>query len=470
MTTVLRISTFGAFDVRLGDRRVAGVSNGKMSALLVYLAMTAGHRHRREALAELFWPGLPAEAARSNLRHTVFHLRQALHGAAAQYVRPGRDWLGFDRDAPYRLDALELTAPVPSCIAHPTPEHCGPCIAQMEAMVALYRGRFMAELALPECPEFDGWLQLQADALHRHALALLERLSDCHEQFHGYARALHFAQRHVELEPWDEEGHRRVVRLFALNGQRGAALAHYEACCRILRDGPGVPPGERLRALAAHIRAGTFAPGTTPGGARPPAACLPPPPFVPPLSSERRYATVVYCEITAVDIDDPDAAMALLRVPRLRAAAIVRHHGGDIVPTHGGGLLAYFARHGEESGAAVQAVAAARLLARENAPGLDVRVGVHSGVVVAGADPGVPDLVGTVSNLAIRLRLVAEPGEVVLSGETKAHVATCHECIPLGTRRLRGMSRAVEAFRLGGPSASAAASRAPTSSPDAFFD
>lgn len=452
MTTVLRIFTFGAFGVRIGDRLVTGVSNGKMSALFVYLAMTAGHRHRREALADLFWPDLPAEAARSNLRHTVFHLRQALHGAAAQYVLSGRDWLAFDRDAPYRLDALELTAPVPSCIANPTPEHCGPCIAQMEAMVALYRGRFMAELALPECPEFEDWLQLQADALHRHALALLERLSDCHEQFSAHARALHFALRHVELEPWDEEGHRRVIRLFALNGQHGAALAHYEACCRILRDGPGVLPGERLRTLVEHLRARSFVSGVATGDGQPPAACLPPPPFVPPLPSGRRYVTVVYCEITPVDIDDPDAAMALLRVPRLRAAAIVRHHGGEVMQTHGGGLLAYFGQQGEESGAAVQAVQAARQLAGENAPGLDVRVGVHSGLIVAGADPAVPDLVGTVSNLAIRLRLVAEAGEVVLSGETRTHITPHFDCVPLGARHLRGIARPVEAFRLGAPS------------------
>lgn len=470
MTTVLRISTLGAFDVRLGDRRVAGVSNGKMSALFVYLAMTAGHRHRRETLAELFWPGLQADAARSNLRHTAFHLRQALHGAAVPYVLSGRDWLGFDREAPYRLDALALTAPVPSCIANPTPEHCGPCIAQMESMVALYRGRFMAELALPECPEFDDWLQLQADALHRHALALLERLSDCHEQFHGYAQALHFAQRHVELEPWDEEGHRRVVRLLALNGQRGAALAHYDACCRALRDGPGVPPGERLRALVEHIRAGTFAPGTTAGEGQPPAVCLPPPPFVPPLPTERRYVTVAYCEFMPIDIDDPDAAMALLRAPRQRAAQIVQRHGGDIVHTHGGGVLAYFGRRHGEAHAAALAVEAARLLARENAPGLDVRVGVHSGLIVDSGDPAVPDLVGTISNLAIRLRLVAEAGEVVSSGQTKAHVATRFECIPLGTRQLRGMARAVEVFRLGEPKAAAGSADEPFRARDAVLD
>lgn len=455
MTAVLRISTFGAFELRIGDRTVTGVSNGKMSALFVFLVMTAGHRHRREALAELFWPGLPAEAARSNLRHTAFHLRHALHHGAVQYVLSGRDWLGFDRDAPYRLDALELTAPVPSCIANPTPEHCGPCLAQMEAMVALYRGRFMAELALPECPEFEDWLQRQADALHRHALALLERLSDCHEQFHGYARALHFALRHVELEPWDEEGHCRVIRLFALNGQNGAALAHYEACCRILRDGPGVLPGERLRTLAEHLRAGSFVPGAAAVDGQPPAACLPPPPFVPPLPSGRRYVTVVYCEITPIDIDDPDAAIAVLRVPRLRAAAIVRHHGGDIVQTHGGGLLAYFEQQGEELGAAVRAVEAARQLAGENASGLDVRVGVHSGLIVVGGDPAVPDLVGTVSNLAMRLRLVAEPGEVVLSGETRARITPHFDCVALGVRHLRGITRPVEVFRLGAPAGTA---------------
>ena len=195
MTKLLSFTTLGTFTAGLGATPLSGLSDGKMSALLIYLAMTAGHKHRREALSELFWPGLPVASARFNLRHTFFHLRQALGGdtGSRPFLLSDREWLCFNRDSPYRMDAVEFAATAPTCVATPSPKYCTPCVTKMEQMVGLYRGEFMAEFSLPDCPDFEDWLQLQREALRRHAIELLERLSDCHEQSGAYTRALLFA-------------------------------------------------------------------------------------------------------------------------------------------------------------------------------------------------------------------------------------------------------------------------------------
>ena len=56
------------------------------------------------------------------------------------------------------------------------------------------------------------------------------------------------------LEPWREEAHQQMMRLLARSGQRSAALAQYEICCRILAHELGVEPARETQALYNRIR------------------------------------------------------------------------------------------------------------------------------------------------------------------------------------------------------------------------
>lgn len=132
MTTALPFSTFGVFRIRLGVRHLPGLSGGKTSALLIYLAMEAGHKYRREKLPELFWPDLQVGPARFNLRHTFFTCAMRwLATRAPPFLLSGRDWLCFNPDSTFRMDAVEFAATVPACAAILSPEYCNPCIAKM---------------------------------------------------------------------------------------------------------------------------------------------------------------------------------------------------------------------------------------------------------------------------------------------------------------------------------------------------
>ena len=78
----LRISLLGSFQASFDDRPLAPFRTSKVQALLIYLAVEALSEptvtHRREALMELLWPGLPLKSAQDNLRQTLYQLRKAI--------------------------------------------------------------------------------------------------------------------------------------------------------------------------------------------------------------------------------------------------------------------------------------------------------------------------------------------------------------------------------------------------------
>jgi hypothetical protein len=90
---------------------------------------------------------------------------------------------------------------------------------------------------------------------------VLTDLATYHERRGENAQMQRYAQRQIELEPWNEAAHRQVMRALVQSGERGAALAQYERCRRILADELGVEPDEATTALYQRIRDGTEAQG-----------------------------------------------------------------------------------------------------------------------------------------------------------------------------------------------------------------
>ncbi|MBI5439296.1 MAG: AAA family ATPase [Nitrosomonadales bacterium] len=437
---VLHLALLGPFDMRVAGSSL-DVGYAKLRALLAFLAMSAGVPLQREYLAELFWPGMPAAAGRQNLRRALFNLKSAM-GGAGKLLFAKRDAVTLTWPGSLWLDVAEFTAAAPSCVAAPTPAYCNTCIAQMERMAGFYRGEFMAGFSLPHCPDFEDWLQLQRESMHRRALSILERLTNCHEQVNGCERALPFALRYTELEPWNEEGHRRAMRLYALNGQSSAALGQYGFCCRMLEKELGVLPGDETRNLAESIRKGGWRPG------HPGAAGEPPITVLPPLIAERRRVTVLYCEFIFAATGEPDEAAALLRAPQTRCAEIIRQFSGHIVQVYGGGLLAYFGYPQAHENAVRCAVQAAMAVTREAADGIEIRAGVHTGLVITGGEPSMPDTVGNTSMLTIKLRHGVAHNEVVVSQDTRCLVAGYFDCISMGVQSFPGVARPLEIFKV----------------------
>ncbi|MDP1772381.1 MAG: BTAD domain-containing putative transcriptional regulator [Methylobacter sp.] len=430
----LEIMLLGGFDACLNGHSIAGNCYNKMRALLAYLAVEREQDHSREALAELLWGDNDPVTARGNLRRTLADLRRVLElPSGISLFSSSKHTLRFAPNA--YVDVLDFAGRMPVSPG-------GATDYDEQRIVALYRGEFLAGLFLPDCPDFEDWLQIQRENLHRRALALLELLSDRCAQWGDYSKALHFDLRYIELEPWDENAHRRAMLLYALNGQTSAALGQYEICCRLLKNELGALPGEETRQLLERIRSSEFRRELrTPAEASTLQA-------IPILSAERRQVTVLYCELNLAAIDDPDEAMELLSGPQACCVDIIRQFSGHIVQTHGGGLLAYFGYPQADEHAARRAVQAALAVIRVAAHSIEIRAAVHTGLIITSGDTAMPDAAGRTSKLAIQCRQSVGYGEVAISQQTHDIVAGYFNCISLGAQSIPDIAQSLEIFKV----------------------
>jgi predicted ATPase/class 3 adenylate cyclase len=160
---------------------------------------------------------------------------------------------------------------------------------------------------------------------------------------------------------------------------------------------------------------------------------------------------------------DPEDLRELLRDYQAVCAAAIGRFDGHIVQYLGDGLLVYFGyprAHEDDAQRAVRAGLVivedmARLtqrLERERGVTLAVRLGIHTGLVIAG-EMGAGGwretlAVGETPNVAARLQSVADPNTVVISRATYRLTEGFFGCQRLGTHALKGISQPMELYRV----------------------
>ena len=174
---------------------------------------------------------------------------------------------------------------------------------------------------------------------------------------------------------------------------------------------------------------------------------------------ERKQATVLFVDIVGsteliAALDAEQAGQRLQPAVAIMVEA-VRRFDGTVLGKTGDGLKAIFGAPRAQEGHALLACQAAlamqAAMAGQPDPGpIRIRIGLHSGEVVAGAEEEELEAQGITLHIASRLEQAAEPGAILLSAACRELAAAYCDTEPAGWRPLKGIPAPVEVFRLVG--------------------
>ncbi|MBI4769268.1 MAG: AAA family ATPase, partial [Chloroflexi bacterium] len=138
--------------------------------------------------------------------------------------------------------------------------------------VSLFTGGFLQGFDLRDAPLWEEWLQTRRETLQTRALLAMEAQGARLAAGGDYPLAAQYYLCALSMDLWREAAHQGLMRVYALSGDRAAALAQYERCRAALAEGLGVEPLPETQALYRQILEGLPLPA---GGRRPVAPLLP---------------------------------------------------------------------------------------------------------------------------------------------------------------------------------------------------
>ncbi|KAA3664779.1 MAG: hypothetical protein DWQ04_03955, partial [Chloroflexi bacterium] len=245
MVAFLEIRLFGGLQIKKNGLPITGFISSKVPALLIYLAFTQ-RPCQRDALAALLWGEMTETDAKNNLRQALTNLRKLVNS----HLIIMRDSVAFNTAVSYTLDTIDFESCLQTSRAQTNQR-----FVHLAKAAALYQGDLLAGFFVRDAPEFEEWLLAQRVRYRELALHTLHTLTENHLNRGEYGRAIDSATRLLALDAWREEAHCQLMLAMVRSGQRRAALAQYEACCRLLDQELGVAPSSETTALFARIQA-----------------------------------------------------------------------------------------------------------------------------------------------------------------------------------------------------------------------
>ena len=458
----MRFGILGPLQVLDDDGRELSLGGPKQRAVLAILLLHARQVVAGDRLIDELWGDNAPTTAAKTVQVYVSNLRKVLGdgvlltraGGYTVQVQPG----GTDAERFHELAARgheELSAGKAKAAA-----------GTLRSALGLWRGQALADFA------YEQFAQIELARLEQARLAALEDRIEADLDVGGHALLAGELEALVREHPLRERLRVQLMLALYRAGRHPDALAAYRDAAAAL-DEIGLQPGPELRhieeeilrhdpSLSAYERGedgDMTRAGSGPSGPAAKAADESPgrvaDRHIEP--ARRKVITALFCDIVGStrlgEELDPEALHWVMNRYWRDVRSIIERHGGTVEKFMGDAVMAAFGIPQVREDDALRAVRAAAeirdqlpVIAQDAGVGLSFRTAVNTGAVLVAEGENLA--IGDAVNVAARLEMAAEPGEILIGEDTFHLVRDAVDVDELEPLALKGKSAPVRAFRL----------------------
>jgi class 3 adenylate cyclase/tetratricopeptide (TPR) repeat protein len=425
----------------LKDGRPVPLGGAKPRALIAALALEPGRVVSVDRLVEDLWPGEPPETAAHALQVYVSQIRKALGSAAISTRTPGYA-LELDTDC---VDVGRFVRLAEAGRAELHAANFAIAESALRDALALWRGAALADFL------YEPFAQTEIARLEDLRLVTLEERIEAGLALGRHVELVSELDALVDAHPLRERPCAQLMLALYRSGRQPDALAAYRRVRETLVEELGIEPKRELKELEAAIL-------------RQDESLLPDVAATVPAMEFRRLVTILFADVVEsmalAEALDAEAVAEILRRYFDTVSAALTRHGGTVEKFAGDAVMAVFGIPVSHEDDALRAARAAfdiraglaslnERLVHEHGVGLEVRIGIETGEVVATrGDSRQRFVTGEVVGIAARLEQAAAAGEIIvgeLAGRLIDHAAGLEA---LGDLDVKGKREPVRAYRL----------------------
>jgi DNA-binding SARP family transcriptional activator len=236
----VHICLLGEIDIRVDDVKVTDKLSNKAIALLCFLCTNKGKKFTRDRLCTLFWGNTTIDNARYNLRYSLWVLRKIFNHGDCDLFISSKDSCMINPDFDYYIDVLHFNFIMENFTAEENP------ILALEKCKDIYKGEFLQEFYLKNCPDFNDWIFYEREKYQECYSTLLFKLAKLYSESNMYSESILVLNEVLKINPYREDIYLELMNLHIQVNNIQAALKEYEKCEYILREELNIRPNEEI--------------------------------------------------------------------------------------------------------------------------------------------------------------------------------------------------------------------------------
>ncbi|HMT19721.1 MAG TPA: BTAD domain-containing putative transcriptional regulator [Promineifilum sp.] len=250
--TFLKVTLLGRLEITTGESTAEClIRAGKAQELFCYLLIHQNHPHTREKLGVLLWQNASAQQAKQYLRTALWQVQSALMKLGVPLIVSDSSWLQLVTHSALSADTVRFEDVFKSTHTIRATELTAGQAKTMKSTIALYQGSLLEDW-------YQDWCIIERERFQNMYLTMLEKILLYCQITGAYAEGIEYGLALLNVDNAHERTHRRLMRLYYLDGDRTTALRQYQRCEAILRSEFQVAPSYHTTLLYEQIKEDRF--------------------------------------------------------------------------------------------------------------------------------------------------------------------------------------------------------------------
>lgn len=226
----LRAVLFGKPEIYWNEQKVIFPFT-KMEALLYYLLVTG--EATRDSLAALFWGDMGENAAKKNLRNTVYLLKKML--SVDLLITSSRARITLNREVVTELD-LEFVG-----------------TTDYATFLATHSGEFLEEFYCKDATSFDAWVDEKREQFRKERINYLTKFIIKLMNEKNYVSAKEYLKNLITLDEYNESAYRVLMKIYEKEDSY-KAMEIYQTLERTMARDLGLAPSVKTQEIYKRIK------------------------------------------------------------------------------------------------------------------------------------------------------------------------------------------------------------------------
>lgn len=250
--TDLTIKTFGFVEIFRDKSKPFATdawTTKRARDIFCYIATSKHRRVDKEILIDAFWGGEDLAAIEKNFHPTISHIRKALNSNQSfkQNFLVFRDGAyQLNPELSYSIDTEEFETAVAEAEKAKREKDFGKFRENLEAAHEIYRGEYMAGV-------YEDWAEERRNFYAEQNSRVLNALAKLAFTDKSWSSALKFAGEILKNDPFREDAHRLIMKVYAAQGKRSSVVEQFETLQNILKKELGVTPAPETRKIFQEL-------------------------------------------------------------------------------------------------------------------------------------------------------------------------------------------------------------------------
>jgi LuxR family transcriptional regulator, maltose regulon positive regulatory protein len=250
--TDLTIKTFGFVEIFRDKTKPFAADAWTTKRARDIFCYIASSRHRRvdkEVLIDAFWSGEDLAAIEKNFHPTISHIRKALNSNQSfkQNFLVFRDGAyQLNPELSYAIDTEDFETAVSEAEKAKREKDAGLFRENLEKANEIYRGEYMAGV-------YDDWAEERRNFFAEQHSRVLNALAKLSFTDKSWSDALKFAGAILKNDPFREDAHRLIMKVYAAQGKRSAVVEQFDTLQSLLKKELGVAPAPETRRIFQEL-------------------------------------------------------------------------------------------------------------------------------------------------------------------------------------------------------------------------